>query len=205
MISADRFDYTAVSTPVRYIKRGKPTLHSPCSNAVDYQQRIFITVPNINQMSWRSPIQSGPSSPPASRSSYSRRGSGSQLGSVDEQQDYESPRRSGLSIREKGRLAEEEAAIKRRGQEPSLSYIAVVSGDQQVSATCTSSYQLGARMTHASGHLSIRFRFSDGCSGVRSIRIDRKELLRLVPSGRVVKVGGSALVSQPPPGPPSPL
>lgn len=83
-------------------------------------------------MSYRSPILSGPSSPAASRESYSRRGSGSQPRIVD---DYDSPGMANLSVREKGKLAEEQEALVRRGHEPSLSYIAVVSGDKQVSFT----------------------------------------------------------------------
>lgn len=97
-------------------------------------------------MSYRSPILSGPSSPPGSRQSYSRRGSGSQVGSVDSNHennnnDNGSPAISGLTIREKGRLMEAEEALRRRGNEPSLSYIAVVSGDQQVSQMFHQSFE----------------------------------------------------------------
>ena len=107
-----------------------------------------------------------------------------------------------MSIREKGRLAEEEAAIKRRGQEPSLSYIAVVSGDQQV----RSALALGASVAHINsgsrfadslGDLPIRFRLGHGRFGIRPIGSDRKELLWIVPSGRTFKIGRGALVSDP--------
>jgi hypothetical protein len=79
--------------------------------------------------SYRSPILSGPSSPPESSAStsISRRGSGSgssvaRFGDASD----------GLSVKEMERIREHEDAMRRRGSEPSLSYIAVVSGDKQV-------------------------------------------------------------------------
>lgn len=74
-------------------------------------------------MSYRSPILSGPSSPPESSAStsFSRRDSGSSR--MDSR--YE-----GLSIKEVEQLREHEDRLRRRGSEPSLSYIAVVSGDK---------------------------------------------------------------------------
>ena len=76
-------------------------------------------------MSYRSPIPSGPSSPPESTAStsISRRDSGSSRISKK----YE-----GLSNKEVEQLREHEDMMRMRGNEPSLSYIAVVSGDKQV-------------------------------------------------------------------------
>ena len=77
-------------------------------------------------MSYRSPILSGPSSPPESSAStsFSRRDSGSSR--MD-------GRYEGLSTKEVEQLREHEDRLRRRGSEPSLSYIAVVSGDKSVS------------------------------------------------------------------------
>lgn len=120
--------------------------------------------------SYRSPILSGPSSPPESSTSVSasRRGSGSSAAKFGDASD-------GLSVQEMARIREHEEAMIRRGSEPSLSYIAVVSGDQHVSPF--------AKVLQADtllidvGHIPIRFRLGDGFVGIRAVRIAGQELL----------------------------
>lgn len=131
----------------------RPDIRPRCSNG-------HYTLPTkekgVMSHSYRSPIPSGPSSPPESlaSTSISRRDSGSSR--MDNRYD-------GLSVKEVEQLREHEDSLRRRGSEPSLSYIAVVSGDKSVSPFLELRY---VRHADCAGHISIRLRFSYGCARI---------------------------------------
>jgi hypothetical protein len=89
-------------------------------------------------------------------------------------------------------LREYEDMRRMRGNEPSLSYIAVVSGDKQVSVESTGPGK--GLLLISIGDISIRLGFSNGCAWFRTYRIARTELLQDIPPGRTGEIGGGPLV-----------